>query len=192
MNFNKLEWSFLISFFLVSCLKDIFSCIWEVLYIFIPIVTFSQEIAISVYHDEQYLFYFLCESWFILHLYRFWNIVYLYQTHYDLICLLWKLASHQYCTWLYLFVINLIISVQLCLWHVYFSIECTLWWKLSECLLSVSYNSLAHLRWSPFVCLSFFISLKLLNNVNQTWHTASLGERLSSLFNQRSHNLNSK
>lgn len=44
----------------------------------------------------------------------------------------------------------------------------------------------------PFVCLSFFISLKLLKNVNQTWHTASLGERLSSLFNQRSHNLTSK
>lgn len=56
----------------------------------------------------------------------------------------------------------------------------------------VSYNSLAHLRWSPFVCLSFFISLKLLKNVNQTWHTASLGENLSSLFNQRSHNLTSK
>lgn len=138
------------------------------------------------------IFSFLCESWFILHLYRFWNIVYLYQTHYDLICLLWKLASHQYCTWLYLFVINLIISVQLCLWHVYFSIECTLWWKLSECLLSVRYNLLAQLPLSPFVCLSFFISLKLLNNVNQTWHTASLGENLSSLFNQRSHNLISK
>lgn len=72
------------------------------------------------------------------------------------------------------------------------SIECTLWWKLSECLLSVRYNLLAHLWWSPFVCLSFFISLKLLKNVNQTWHTASLGERLSSLFNQRSHNLTSK
>lgn len=75
MNFNKVEWSFLISFFLVSWLKDIFSYIWEVLYIFIPNVTISQEIAISVYHDEQYFLFFVNhDSYFI---FRDFEILYI-------------------------------------------------------------------------------------------------------------------
>lgn len=162
--------------------------------------------SILYFHSKCNIFtrnsYFCVPWWTIFILFYLWIMIHTSSLEILKYCifvpdslwlsLLWKLASHQYCTWLYLFVINLIISVQLCLWHVYFSIECTLWWKLSECLLSVRYNLLAHLWWSPFVCLSFFISLKLLKNVNQTWHTASLGERLSSLFNQRSHNLISK
>lgn len=179
-NFNIVEWSFIIKFLLVKI--NIFINLRNNIYFHSDCNSFTRN-SISVYYVEQYYMNFL---FFLNHdsYYIFIDFEILYiciRLLITWICLLWKLASHQYLYLvLFLFVINLIISVQLCFWNLYFLIECTLWWKLKVITCCcVSYDLLAHLLWSPVVCISFYILSKLLKNVNQTQHTASLVEGLS-------------